>query len=130
MALAQLGIVVTQTQLAQTLGTRIGVGTPFSRVERLAQWDVRVRVTRASIDDLATLLAADIAAIAAVTTTPGLPGWGNIRTQHAVLVVKVDAEQITYHDPSLAYGPVSALCDEFLLAWGEMDEQAAFVSRR
>jgi len=128
MALEQLGIMATQAQLAQTLGTRVGVGTPFSRVERLTQWNVRVRVTRASIDDLVTSLAAGIAVIAAVTTTPGLPGWGNIRTQHTVLVVKVGTEQITYHDPALAYGPVSALRDEFLLAWGEMDEQAAFLS--
>jgi len=48
MALAQLGILVNQTQLAQTLrigirgGTRIGIGTPFSRAEHLAKWNVRV----------------------------------------------------------------------------------------
>ena len=29
MALAQLGIVVTQAQLAQVLGTRVGLGTPW-----------------------------------------------------------------------------------------------------
>jgi Peptidase_C39 like family len=75
MALAQLSIVVTQAQLAQTLGTRVGMGTPFSRVERLVQWNVRVRmVQRASIEDLATSLAADMAVIVAITTTPGMPG--------------------------------------------------------
>lgn len=46
MALAQLSIVVTQAQLAQTLGTRVGMGTPFSRVERLVQWNVRVRMVQ------------------------------------------------------------------------------------
>jgi len=30
MALAQLGITVTQAELAHALGTRAGVGTPFS----------------------------------------------------------------------------------------------------
>lgn len=130
MALAQLGIVVTQTRLSRTLGTRVGVGTPFSRVERLAQWNVRVRLTRrASIDDLVASLAADMAAIVAVTTTPGLPGWGNIRTQHTVLVANIGTEQIAYHDPALAYGPVSALRAEFLLAWSEMDGRAAFLGR-
>ena len=44
MALAQLGIAVTQTRLAQTLGTRVGVGTPFSRAQRLVEWNVRVRL--------------------------------------------------------------------------------------
>ncbi len=130
MALAQFGIEATQVQLAQTCGTRVGVGTPFSRVERLTQWNIRVRLARgASLDDLAASLAADTAVISAITTTSGLPGWGNIRTQHTVLVANVGVEQITYHDPALAYGPVSALCAEFLLAWNNMDEQVAFLSR-
>ena len=130
MALAQLGIVVTQAQLARTLRTRTGVGTPFSRVERLTQWGIRVQfIQQASIEDLAASLAARQAVIAAITTTPGLPGWGNIRTQHAVLVIDADVEWIAYQDPALAYGPVSALRDEFLLAWSEMDKQAAFLSQ-
>ncbi len=129
--MAQLGIVVTQAQLAQTFGTRVGVGTPFSRVERLVQWNVCARLTRqASVDDLAASLAADRAVIVAVTTTPGLPGWGNIRTQRTVLVVGVNAEQIKYYDPALAHGPVSALLAEFLLAWGEMDQRAAFLNKK
>ncbi len=131
MALAQLGIKVSQNRLAQVLGTRVGVGTPFSRVERLTQWNIRVRLMQnISIDDLVAPLAANAAIIAAVTTTPGLPGWGNIRTQHTVLPVNVntDTERITYHDPMLTYGPVSALSIEFLLAWGEMDERTAFLS--
>jgi len=45
------------------------------------------------------------------------------------LVVDVGVEQIAYHDPALAYGPVSALRAEFLLAWSEMDERVAFMSR-
>ena len=130
MALAQLGITATQTELAQILGTRIGVGTPFSRVKRLAKWDVRVQLTqRISIDELTAALVADVAVIVAVTTTPGLPGWGNIRTQHAVLVINADVEQVTYHDPALSYGPVSTLLAEFLLAWSVMDERVAFLSR-
>ena len=130
MALAQLGITVTQTQLARTFGTRAGVGTLFSRVERLAQWNVHMWLTRqVSVDDLVASMVADQTVIVAITTTPGLPGWGNIRTQHTVLVVNVGAEQIAYHDPALARGPVTALCTEFLLAWWEMDKRVAFLSR-
>jgi len=130
MALAQLGITVTQAELAHALGTRTGVGTPFSRVERLARWGVRVQLKRCiSVDKLAAALAAGVAVIAALTTTPGLPGWGNIRTQHTVLVISIGNEQITYHDPALSYGPVSTRLAEFLLAWSEMDEQAAFLGR-
>lgn len=42
MALAQLGLALTQAQAAQVMGTRIGVGTPFPQVERLAQWNIHV----------------------------------------------------------------------------------------
>jgi hypothetical protein len=136
MVLAQLGIVTSQPELAQVLGTRAGVGTPFPRVERLAQWGVRVQLARRiAVDELVAALADDVAVIAALTTTPGLPGWGNIRTQHTVLIVSVDLdngngnERVTYHDPALSYGPVSTVLAEFLLAWSEMDEQVAFVSR-
>ncbi|MBM4431745.1 MAG: hypothetical protein FJ026_15585, partial [Chloroflexi bacterium] len=113
MALAQLGIVVSQARLAQALGTRVGVGTPFSRGERLMQWNVRVQLTQGTtVGDLVASLTADMAVIVAVTTTPGLPGWGNIRTQHTLLVADVGSEQIAYHDPALACGPVSALLAE------------------
>jgi ABC-type bacteriocin/lantibiotic exporter with double-glycine peptidase domain len=130
MALAQLDIKSTQAELGQALGTRVGVGTPFSRVECLAQWNIRVRLLRsASTDDLITLLAGNAAVIVAVTATPGLPGWGNIRTQHTLLVTNIGKGRITYHDPSLAHGPVSATLAEFLLAWNEMERLAVSLSR-
>lgn len=129
MALAQLGIQVSQTDLARGLGTRAGIGTPFSQVERLDKWNIHVQLVQyISVADLISALAADMAVIVALTTTPGLPGWGNIRTQHTVLVANINVEQITYQDPALSYGPVSTLHAEFLLAWSGMDERAAFLS--
>jgi ABC-type bacteriocin/lantibiotic exporter with double-glycine peptidase domain len=131
MALAQLGIAVSQEQLAQTLGTRVGIGTTFSRVERLQQWPVEIQVRKwGGVERMETSLAGDIAVIAAVTTTSGLPGWGDIRTQHTVLVINMSADYVIYHDPSLDQGPVSTPRDEFLLAWSEMSELAAFLSHR
>ncbi|HEX9926850.1 MAG TPA: C39 family peptidase [Anaerolineae bacterium] len=130
MALAQLGIDETQQALAETLGTRTGIGTPFSRIERLAAWSVEVRVTEwGGVDALETALAGEAAVIAAVVTSPKLPGWPNLRTQHTVLIVGIDAEQVTYHDPALTYGPVSTSRGEYLLAWSEMSELVAFLTR-
>jgi ABC-type bacteriocin/lantibiotic exporter with double-glycine peptidase domain len=131
MALAQLGVEVPQQQVAQILGTRAGLGTPFSRVTLINQLDIQVDLLQqASVNDLIENLNADSAVILSITTNSGLPGWGNIRTQHSVLIVGIDDEQIVYHDPALARGPVSALLTEFLLAWGEMDEQVALLRRR
>jgi hypothetical protein len=129
MALAQLGLELSQTELAKALDIRIGVGTSFSRVERLKQWHIQVEVAEwCGIDRLTSSLERDKAVIAALTTTPGLPGWGDIRTQHTILVVNISSQQITYHDPALANGPITAPRDEFLLAWTEMSELAAFLS--
>ena len=93
MGLSQLGISVTQAELAQALGTRVGIGTPFSQIKHLQKWNVQVILTQqTSVDDLTTALNEGKAVIVALTTTPGLPGWGNIRTQHTVLVIDIDAE--------------------------------------
>jgi hypothetical protein len=130
MGLAQLGIKRTQAQLARLFGARIGVGTPFPNIDRLSQWRVTVqRVQWQSIDKVVSALAANMSVIAAVTTTQVLPGWGHIRTQHTLLILTVTNDEVTYHDPALPDGPVNAALDEFLLAWSEMAEQAAFLSR-
>jgi hypothetical protein len=42
MALAQLDITATQEELAHLLGTRPGIGTPFSRIQQLKNMDVQV----------------------------------------------------------------------------------------
>jgi hypothetical protein len=130
MALAQLDIKTTQPQLAHILGTRVGIGTPFSRVERLRQWQIQVEITEwAGIERLAASMP-EAAVIVAVTTTSGLPGWNDIRTQHTLLVLSITTDQVTYHDPAFPQGPVSAPRGEFLLAWSEMAELTAFLSRR
>ncbi len=131
MSLSQLGIEASQAEIARILGTDAGVGTPFSRIARLSHWRVTVQITRwQGVESLATAWAADMAVIAAVTTTAGLPGWSNLSRQHAVLVVHIDADQIVYHNPALPYGPVTAKPDDFLLAWSEMEEQAALLQVR
>ena len=128
MALGQLGIDTTQAHLAQTLGTRAGIGTPFSHIKRLKHGSVKIEVTEwTTIEALESALETETAVIVAVLTTPGLPGWGDIRTQHTVLVASVELNQITYYDPALADGPVSAVRGEFLLAWSEMAELTAFL---
>ncbi len=66
----------------------------------------------------------------AITTTPGLPGWRDIRTQHTLFVAEMGEELIAYHDPALAHRPVSAPVEEFFLAWDEMGARAAYFSRK
>ncbi len=74
MALAYLDIEVSQVRLAQTMGARPGVGTPFSQIAALSKWRVDVQVTEwQGIEQVASALEAGMAGIVAIITTPGLP---------------------------------------------------------
>ncbi|MCL4262121.1 MAG: hypothetical protein KJ069_02855 [Anaerolineae bacterium] len=127
MALAQFDISVTQEQLASLLGVRPGIGAPFSHVRRLKQ--AQVIVTEwGSVQAIVEALGERTAVITALKTSPALPGWPDLQVQHTVLVVEVTADAVFYHDPALDNGPVTAPLNEFLLAWSEMSELAAFVS--
>ena len=66
--------------------------------------------------------------IAALLTTPDLPGWESIVTQHVVLVTGCNNESVAYHDPALSQGPTTVSLNAFWLAWTEMDELAAIIS--
>lgn len=131
MAVAQFGQTLTQQQAARLLSTVEGMGTAFPHTKRLEQRGFSVELAEwCSVDALTAALAKDQAAIAAVLTTSGMPGWKDVRTQHVVLVTAVDDVNVTYYDPALATGPTVAASGEFLLAWSDMSEQAAFISVR
>lgn len=67
------------------------------------------------------------AVVAAILTSIDLPGWSDLRTQHTVLVIAVDDQRVTYHDPALATGPTQVSVDSFWLTWSEMSEKAALI---
>lgn len=129
MALAQLTLTTTQVYLAAQLATRTGLGTPFSNIARIEALGVRVQVAeRSGLETILHALEQSQAVIAAVMTTPDLPGWGDLRTQHAVLVVHVDVQSVSYHDPASDVGPTTVSRDAFHLAWSEMEERVALLS--
>lgn len=131
MALAQLGLRVNYKELSLLLTTRAGVGTPFSRISLLEKFHLHMQIVEwAGEESLRRALSENKAVIVAVLTSSGLPGWQTVETQHTLLLVRIDEEYVTYHDPALAHGPVTASLGEFLLAWSEMAEQVAFVTRK
>jgi ABC-type bacteriocin/lantibiotic exporter with double-glycine peptidase domain len=130
MALGSLGMKITQNQLAAELGTAKGIGTPFTNLQRLTKYGVTPSLSQwQSIQPLLNALKNGWPVITAILTTPGLPGWETISTQHAILIVQIYKQDIVYHDPALAHGPVTALLDEFYIGWTEMSEQTAILRR-
>jgi hypothetical protein len=131
MALVQLGFQVQQQQLATLLGVRPGLGTRFSNIQALARYGIDLHIISwQGADSLKTALEApSCVVITAILTTPGLLGWGELATQHAVVLTEITPPFAAYHDPALPTGPVQASLEEFLLAWSEMDEMAAILRR-
>ncbi|MCL4870611.1 MAG: hypothetical protein KJ063_16745 [Anaerolineae bacterium] len=131
MALFDLGVQTSQKELGLLFMTRAGIGTPFSRISLLAKFHLQVQVTEwAGEDSLRAALSENKAVIAAVLTSSGLSGWEDVESQHTLYLTGMDDDCVIYHDPALAYGPVTASLGEFLLAWSEMAEQVAFINRR
>lgn len=99
MALAQLGVTVSQQRLAKQLGTIAKIGTPFPNVQRLEKLGVQVKqIQWQGTNTLSEALRLNRAVIAAVLTSHDLPGWSTLRTQHVIVVTAIDATQIAYHD--------------------------------
>lgn len=128
MALSAWDIHIDQRRLATLLGTKPGIGTPFSNLQRLSQVDIAI-TEWSGLAVLATALAAGNGVITAVITTPGLPSWGNIRTPHTLLVTAITPEHILYHDPALPNGPVQAFKGEFELAWQKWGRKRPFSQK-
>ncbi len=83
------------------------------------------------IDELVTALRNDQTVIVFVFTAPEMPGWeSGIETAHTLLIVDVDSDRVTYHDPALEEGPVQITTEAFLLGWSETDNTCALLFSR
>jgi ABC-type bacteriocin/lantibiotic exporter with double-glycine peptidase domain len=130
MALAYWGISNSQQKISRTLKLRPGLGVPAPNITllRSPQIDVEYFVG-SSFDSILQWLQNAIPVIAFVQAGE-LPHWRGARSQHAVLVVGFEDQELFIHDPGLDYGSVAISLDDFLLAWDEMDARCAIIIRR
>jgi hypothetical protein len=130
MALAYLGVVRSQQELARVLRVRSGFGTPASNIARLRshQFEAFYHLN-GTWNDIRSWLQRQIPVIACVQAGE-LPHWQGVQAQHAVLVVGMDEQSVYVHDPAFDQGPVAVDSDEFWLAWDEMEGRYAVLTRR
>ncbi|MFN8488181.1 MAG: cysteine peptidase family C39 domain-containing protein [Caldilineaceae bacterium] len=128
MVLEYLGIAYEYNRLMRILGTTES-GTPFTNLTRLASaLNLSVAHGR-DHEDLAIFeqnISIGLPVIVAVQTWP-LPYWRQIDTDHAVLVVGFDEENIYLYDPYFAVAPQIVDFDSFLTAWSERDFEYAII---
>jgi hypothetical protein len=133
MVLDYLALPVNYQRLRQLLGTT-EAGTPFPNLDRLRARGLFVERGRGTVETLWSHLTIGLPIIVAVRTD-SLPHWINRTdladeekaTDHAVVVVGLDDQQVYVNDPDFAQAPQVIERNEFLLAWSDRDYAYAVI---
>jgi hypothetical protein len=119
-----------QAEIARMLGLRTGFGVPAFNIVKLRIRAIEPQyVVGGTLERLQSWLQQGIPVIAFVQAGE-LPQWLGRRSQHAVLLVGADRQDVHLHDPAMTYGPITVPIDDFLLAWQEMDNRYAVLVKR
>jgi predicted double-glycine peptidase len=130
MVLAYLGIVRSQADLARVFQVRSGFGAPARNILNLRSRQIEVTYqTNGTWEDIRLWLQRQLPVIACVQAGE-LPHWQGIQAQHAVVVVGLDEDTVHLHDPALDHGPVAVPTGDFWLAWDEMEDRYAVLTKR
>lgn len=129
MALAYLGIFRSQQEIARALKTRRGFGTPASSIVNLRSQHIEALYRVGGSPDAIQHWLQNSHPVIAFIQAGELPHWHGIRAQHAILVVGVDEQEIFLHDPAIDDGPITVPIGDFLLAWDELDNRYAVITK-
>jgi hypothetical protein len=129
MVLNHLGLSIEYPRLAKAL--RAGkLFTPISHLSHLKQFGLFVSTgEQGEVSMFAPHLNLGLPVIVAVKTW-GWRHWGNITTDHAVVIVGIDLEHglIYLNDPFFANAPIEMSLLEFEIGWEEKDRQYGIVA--
>jgi ABC-type bacteriocin/lantibiotic exporter with double-glycine peptidase domain len=125
MVLQYLYIPFDYDQLVSQFGT-ISAGTPFSRIDWLKAWRLTVVRGEGTLELLEEYLELGLPIIVAVRTW-AFPHWQAQDTEHAVVVVGIDAMDIYLNDPAVDEAPQKITHRAFLAAWGDRDYEYAVI---
>jgi ABC-type bacteriocin/lantibiotic exporter with double-glycine peptidase domain len=124
MVLDYLLVPVNYSQLIGLLNVD-AVGAPFRNLRYLHSLGLSVTVAEGNIETLQTQLDTGLPVIVAVATIE-LPYWDEA-TDHAVVVIGMDEQQVYINDPDRVSSPQVVSLAEFELAWLEKDYLYACV---
>lgn len=127
MVLAYWGIERDQADLAKQLQLIAGAGTPGNRVRLLASDTLDVFYDEGQLADLQSALTRGVPPIVLVHTGQ-LPYWEHA-TAHAVVVLGMDETSVTVNDPGKAQAAIQVSLGDFELAWDEMANLYALLSK-
>jgi ABC-type bacteriocin/lantibiotic exporter with double-glycine peptidase domain len=127
MVLTYLGRPVAYNRLLKTLGVEPDVGAPFSNLHNLARLNITVIYEQGTFAQLYRFLSSGWPCIVPVRSGE-LPYWMNINTDHAVVVVGMEAASVYLNDPAFTTAPIQVALGDFELAWFERGEHYTILA--
>lgn len=124
MVLAYLHVPISYDRLVRLLRVD-AIGTPFRNLLHLQQLGLFIHIGAGSVQSLREHLEEGLPTIVAVDTAQ-LPYWDEA-TDHAIVVVGMDEQQVYVNDPDSADAPQAISLADFELAWLEKDYLCAVV---
>ena len=127
MILASYGEEYSEDELSKLLKSR-DFGTHARNITLLERIGYRVQFGPSTLEAVQRELTLEHRVIAFVLAD--FLSWAQFSGLHAVVIVEQISETtLMVHDPAEAKGPQAVGRDEFLLAWSEFDNSAAFIWR-
>ena len=124
MILDYLQVRVDYRRLIRLLRIR-AYGAAFSNLRLLESLGLRVEIGRGDLEMLRSIIEMGSPVIVALDTAY-LSYWAE-KTDHAIVVVGVDADMVIVHDPDLPEGPRWVPAVQFESAWLEHDYRYAVI---
>ncbi len=134
MVLAYIGISGSQEALGQVMGLQLPIGTLRSNIKKLASFQITVTYDMGRLKDIQQWLEQN-APVIVFLDAGELPHWHKYDftqrpvIQHAVVIVGLTGQTIYLMDPALKTGPTPTPIGDFMLAWDEMDNYYATLTR-
>jgi ABC-type bacteriocin/lantibiotic exporter with double-glycine peptidase domain len=125
MVLAHLGRAIDYAQLLKLLNIK-PYGAPAGNIRQLADLGLKVVYSKTDMAGLEAMLQQGQSVIVFVRTGE-LPDW-TYSTDHALVVVGYDENQLYIHDPYRPQSPISIPRGDFELAWLERDYYYALIT--
>lgn len=126
MVLESLGLIYAQTELHH-LFEPTSIGVPFSRIARLQRYGLQIDLKQGNLSDLLQAIDQDIPPIIFLRT--GELDYWQTDVQHAVVGIGYDENYMLLNDPAFPTAPQRVTADELMLAWDELDDFYATLTR-
>lgn len=129
MVLAYIGIYQSQEKIGKKLGLRPRLGVPGFKIKELDSRQLITTYAEGTLSEIALSLQKQVPVIALVQAGE-LPHWLGVQSQHAVVVVGIQEQNMAILDPAVETHPIGVPIGDFMLAWLEMDNRYATIQLR